>query len=158
MPRLRVIPRLLRRFGQIDARHRWLLFEAVAWLLLARIALLFVPFPRLARRLGTFVPPDDPRALQARLKSADDAACLAREVGWAVTCSARYVPFRAVCLPQGMAARAMLERRGVSSVLYFGATKGVEKPLEVHAWLDAAGIGVTGHPVAKDFSEIACFV
>jgi hypothetical protein len=29
-----------------------------------------------------------------------------------------------VCLPQAMAARVMLERRGVSSVLHFGAARG----------------------------------
>ena len=72
--------------------------------------------------------------------------------------SARYVPFKAVCLPQAMAARVMLKRRGVSSVMHFGAAKGTDKPLDAHAWLDAAGVEVTGYPVAKGFSEIACFV
>jgi hypothetical protein len=27
-----------------------------------------------------------------------------------------------------------------------------------HAWLDAAGVEVTGYPVAKTFAEIACFL
>ena len=65
MARLRLIRRLLRRFGQIDNRRRALLAEAVAYLLAARLALIFVPFPRLARHLGTFVPPTDARAVQA---------------------------------------------------------------------------------------------
>ncbi|MGC2124057.1 MAG: lasso peptide biosynthesis B2 protein, partial [Xanthobacteraceae bacterium] len=85
-------------------------------------------------------------------------ARLAEEIGWAVTRAARYVPFRAVCLPQAMAARVMLKRRGVASVMHFGAAKGTEKPLDAHAWLDAAGVEVTGYPVAKNFAEIACFV
>ena len=49
-------------------------------------------------------------------------------------------------------------RRGVASVLYFGAAKGEEKPFDAHVWLDAAGVEVTGYPVAKDFPAIACFV
>jgi hypothetical protein len=63
-----------------------------------------------------------------------------------------------VCLPQAMAARVMLKRRGVSSVMHFGAARGEDKPLDAHAWLDAAGVEVTGYPVADQFAEIACFV
>jgi hypothetical protein len=158
MVRLHLIRRLLLRFRQLDNRRRALLAEAVAYLLAARLALIFVPFPRLARRLGTFVPPSDPRAGAMRTVPAPDQARLAEEIGWAVTRAARYVPFRAVCLPQAMAARVMLERRGVKSVMHFGAAKGAEKPLDAHAWLDAAGVEVTGYPVAENFAEIACFV
>jgi hypothetical protein len=83
--------------------------------------------------------------------------------GWAVTRAARHVPFSAVCLPQAMAARIMLKRRGVDSVLHFGARIGQDKigqdkPIDAHAWLDAAGVEVTGYPVANTFAEIACFV
>jgi hypothetical protein len=150
--------RRLHRFTQVGNRRRALLLEAVAWLLLARLALVFIPFPRLARRLGTFVPPADARVAQASAPRSDETARLAGEVGWAVTRAARHVPFKAVCLPQAMAARVMLRRRGVSSVLHFGAAKGEKKPIDAHAWLDAAGVEVTGYPLAKDFAEIACFV
>lgn len=158
MARLRSIRRPLRRFAQVGHRRRALVIEAVAWLLLARLALILIPFPRLARSLGTFVPPTDSRALRARSKASQNDARIAAEIGWAVTRSARYVPFKAVCLPQAMAARVMLKRRGVASVLHFGAAKGQDKPLDAHAWLNAAGVEVTGYPVAKNFSEIACFV
>lgn len=156
MARLRLIRRLLRRFAQVDTRQRALVVEAVAWLWLARLALILVAFPRIARRLGTFVPPTDARALRARERTSQ--ARIAEEIGWAVTRSARYVPFKAVCLPQAMAARVMLKRRGVDSVMHFGAAKGTDKPFDAHAWLDAAGVEVTGYPVAKGFAEIACFV
>jgi hypothetical protein len=158
MARLRLIRRLLLRFRQVDNRRRALLAEAVAYLLAARLALIFVPFPRLARRLGTFVPPAEARASQVQTEAAPDQARLAEDIGWAVTRAARYVPFKAVCLPQAMAARVMLKRRGVKSVMHFGAAKGTEKPLDAHAWLDAAGVEVTGYPVAENFAEIACFV
>jgi hypothetical protein len=120
--------------------------------------LLVVPFPNLARRLGTFVPPTDPRTAHAQNGTTPEQTRLAEEIGWAVTRAARYLPFKAVCLPQAMAARVMLKRRGIKSVMHFGAARGTEKPLDAHAWLDAAGVEVTGYPVAKDFTEIACFV
>jgi Transglutaminase-like superfamily len=158
MARLRLIRRLLRRFGQIGNRRRALLAEAATCLFGARLALIFIPFPRLARHLGTFVPPTDPRASRRKTVSADGEALLAEDIGWAVTRAARYLPFKAVCLPQAMAARVMLKRRGVESVMHFGAAKGTDKPLDAHAWLDAAGVEVTGYPVAENFAEIACFV
>jgi hypothetical protein len=158
MARLRSIRRRLRRFGQIDNRRRALLAEAVACLLAARLALIFIPFPRLARRLGAFVSPAEARTCQAGTATAPVQTQLARDIGWAVTRAARYVPFKAVCLPQAMAARVMLERRGVKSVMHFGAAKGTEKPFDAHAWLDAVGVEVTGYPVAHGFTEIACFV
>jgi len=158
MARLRLIPRLLGRFGQIDNHSRLLLGEAVVCLAAARLALIFVPFPLLARRIGSFVPPADARAAPAALPALSGQAALAEVVGWAVTRAARYVPFKAVCLPQAMAAQVMLKRRGVQSVMHFGAAKGTDKPLDAHAWLDAAGIEVTGYPVAENFTEVACFV
>jgi hypothetical protein len=155
--RMRLIRRLLLRFGQIDNRRRRLLAEAVAGLLAARLALIFIPFPRLARRIGTFVPPNDPRAGRTQPAAVDGQVRLAEDIGWAVTRAARYLPFKAVCLPQAMAARVILNRRGVASVMHFGAAKGPDK-LDAHAWLDAAGVEVTGYPVAKNFAEVACFI
>ena len=155
---LRSIRRPLRRFGQVDRHRRLLAVEAATCLLAARLALLLVPFPRLARTLGTFVPPNDPRAAQAKASGSPEQARLAREIGWAVTRAARYVPFKAVCLPQAMAARLMLGRRGVASVMRFGAGRGDQKPFDAHAWLDAAGVEVTGYPIAPHVVEIACFV
>jgi hypothetical protein len=159
----RSLRRRLVRFAQVGHRRRAVLIEAVAWLLVARLSLIFVSFPRLARRLGTLVAPTDARALRANSDGKEDQARVAEEVGWAVTRAARHVPFSAVCLPQAMAARIMLKRRGVDSVLHFGARIGQDKigqdkPIDAHAWLDAAGVEVTGYPVANTFAEIACFV
>ena len=154
----RSIRRPLGRFVQIDGRRRALVVEAVLWLTLARLALIFIPFPRLAKHLGAFVSPADARALHDAVSTGPRCAAVATEVGWAVTRAARYVPLKAVCLPQAMAARIMLNRRGIASVMHFGAAKGDEKAFDAHAWLDAAGIEVTGYPVAKGFAEIGCFV
>lgn len=158
MARLPLTRRLLVRLRQIDNTRRLLLVEASVCLLLARLALVLIPFPRLARRLGAFMPPEKARAVQADWPRSPEFAATAEDVGWAVTRAARYVPFKAVCLPQAIAARIMLKRRGVASVMHFGAARGADKPLDAHAWLDAAGVEVTGYPVATQFAEIACFV
>jgi hypothetical protein len=132
--------------------------EAGVWLLATRVALLVAPFPLIARRLGAFVPPADPRVAAVAAATTPEQALLAKEVSWAVTRAAVHVPFRAVCLPQAMAGRIMLKRRGIASAMHFGAAKGTDKPIDAHAWLDAAGVKVTGYPVGPQFAEIACFV
>ena len=146
------------KFARTDAQRQALLIEAAFWLLIACVALFAAPFPWLARRLGTFVPPTDPRVQTAKMRMSDEHAALAAHIGWAVTRAARHAPFRAACLSQAIAARQMLNRRGVASVLHFGAAKGADKPLYAHAWLDASGVEVTGYPIATGFAEIACFV
>jgi hypothetical protein len=157
MKTLRQACRLLLRFRQLDMRRRAMVAEAIACLAIARLALIAVPFPRIARRLGDFVPPEDPRAARATIHAIADAA-IACDIGWAVTRAARYMPFDAVCLPQAMAARLMLERRGVFSVMHLGACAPSDTVHETHAWLNAAGVEVTGYPVAARFTEIACFL
>ncbi len=157
----RIVGRRLRqvcRFAGIDSRRRALLVEAGWWLLLARLALMTVPFSRIAPRLGRFVPPDEGRLRGFPLAPPAGPSELARDVGWAVTLAARHVPFKAVCLPQAMAAKAMLGRRGVVSVLSFGVARTPRDGLEAHAWLAAAGVEVTGFAAAESFTEIGCFV
>jgi hypothetical protein len=158
MTELRSIQRTFRSFRQIGWRRRALIVEAALWLALARLALAAVPFPTLARRLGAFVPPADPRVAAAAGATTADAARLAREISWAVRRGAVHAPFNAVCLPQAMAARIMLSRRGVVSAMHFGAAKGEEAGLGAHAWLNAAGVRVTGYPMSGTMTEIACFV
>jgi hypothetical protein len=134
------------------------LFEAALWLALARASVLVVPFRLLARRIGSVTAPIDGMAagrLPARL---DTELELVQDIGWAVTRAARYVPFKAVCLPQALAAKMMLRRRNLPAVLYFGAARQATGGLEAHAWVMAAGIEVTGYPEAHSFTPIACFV
>jgi hypothetical protein len=145
-------------FARAPLERQALLVEAAVDLLVSRVLLKTVPFPKLARRWGAFVPPSDPRAGSGLARPCDEQAAIAGKVGDAVRRAARNVPFGAVCLPQAMAARRMLERRTIPSVMHFGAAKGQDKPIDAHAWLDAAGVKVTGYPVANGFVEMGCFV
>ncbi|HXC56370.1 MAG TPA: lasso peptide biosynthesis B2 protein [Rhizomicrobium sp.] len=148
--------RIARRFATLPGRRRGLLLEAVCWLAAVRVALLFVPFRILAARFGTLT---SPGAAQAPTPAASDGElAAAREISWAVTRAARYVPFRAVCLPQAIAAKAMLGRRRIASVMHFGVAKKKDAALAAHAWLDAGPVQVTGYPFDMDFTEVARFV
>jgi Transglutaminase-like superfamily len=124
-----------------------LLLEAVAWLAVARLAILLLPFRLLTEIAG--------RASSAPTREADSR--LAFRIGNAVDTAARIVPWRAVCLPRAIAARLMLARRGRGSVLHFGVGKGEGGALHAHAWLEAEGTVVVGRGGAASVTHLAQF-
>lgn len=145
-----------RRFGQVGIQDHALLAEAAIGLATARIAILTIPFPRIARRLGGFMAPQQAAEKASQVPPTEQDMEMARKIGWAVTVAARTVPFKAVCLPQAMAAHQMLRKRGIFSIMHFGTAPGIALSLEAHAWLNAGEIEVTGYPVGSEFTEIAC--
>jgi Transglutaminase-like superfamily len=124
---------------------RVLVCEAILALALARLIVLAVPFrlmvPWLSRGPKT---------------GANDEALLLR-VGQAVTTAARNVPWNAVCLPQALAAKAMLARRGHGSSLHLGAGVGEQGELIAHAWLVAGETIVVGAAGMNGMSPLAHF-
>jgi hypothetical protein len=145
----------LRRYFALPRARQLLLAEASVSLALARMALVFIPFRVLAARFGTFVNPKDifPRHASAL---SPEQRLLVTEIGWAVTRAARYLPFRAVCLPQAIAAKTMASRRRIPSTVHFGVMRSGDA-VAAHAWLDADGIQVTGFPLSPDIVEMAWF-
>ena len=152
--RSRVMRWLVRRFVRLPGHRKRDVMEAVACLALARLALIFVPFRVLAARFGSVAPPN----VNAGFVLSEAQRATANEVGWAVTRAARYVPFRAVCLPQAIAAKVMLSRRGIASTMHFGVARPAGAPLAAHAWLDAGPVEVTGFPVGEGYVEVARFL
>ena len=107
-----------------------------------------VGFRRIARRLG--------RHMAESPVSVDEATLdAARRVRWAVESAARVLPWHPVCLPQALAAKAMLGRRGIESTLYLGVD--VTRELDAHAWVRVADVIVTGGPRDERFSVVSTF-
>jgi len=105
-----------------------------------------VPFRHVARWLGNL----DAEA------ATDGDAVLPRAVGRAVERAARHLPWHPLCLPQALASRAMLRRRGIPSTLYFGMRlEGPGRVMRAHAWLTVGSVGVIGVPAAADFTVLA---
>ncbi|HST09035.1 MAG TPA: lasso peptide biosynthesis B2 protein [Terriglobales bacterium] len=127
----------LNRYRRLSAARRQLLWEALAAFTLARFAMAFLSFKRIAVWLGT---PGRESPLNATAEQVEVAA----EIGWAVGCLARRVPWDSRCLAQGLAATWMLRRRGLESTLSFGADRGSSREFIAHAWLRFGPSLVTG--------------
>jgi Transglutaminase-like superfamily len=123
--------RVLERFLRLPAADRWLLVRSVCWLGAARLAVWLLPF-RVARRLMT---PAGFPPLASDLTS--------ERIAWALARARRVVP-RATCLPQALAAEALLTRAGHPADLRIGVIKTDDGRLMAHAWVESSGSVVVG--------------
>lgn len=140
----------LKRAARIPGPRRRLLGEALIALLIARGAMAFLPFRRIAAWLGT------PGAESPVIASADEIRT-AQEVSWAVRVIARRVPWDGRCLAQALAAMGMLRRRGLEGTVSFGVCQGESAGFDAHAWLHLGPCVVTGGPNSQRFKVITTF-
>jgi hypothetical protein len=137
--------RKFRSFRRLSITARWLVCEAVFMLAVGRLIVLTVPFRFLVPWLRRA--PETP--------TCDENLLLA--VRQAVTIAARNVPWKAVCLPQALAAKAMLARRGCGSAFHLGATFDPDGKLIAHAWLVAGGKIVVGAAGSAGMAPLSRF-
>lgn len=144
--------RLSSRFHGLSWRKCSLLLEAAFWLAVARLAVGFLCFPRIARRIGRLHAPADHESDSSHQQK------LVSEISWAIDRSARLLRVRLVCLPRALAAWQMLHVRGICSRVHCGALRDPERTtLTTHMWVDACGVEVTGYPEAHLCVEIGFF-
>lgn len=126
--------------------ERRALAEAFAMLALASVIVKLSRFrliARLAARPVTAPAPADPAHTVAT-------------VAWAVRAAARRARFRAVCIEQGIAAQAMLRRRGIAATLHYGIAS-ESAGLSAHVWVRCDDRDVVGCEEAPRFRLLASF-
>jgi transglutaminase superfamily protein len=129
----------------MSGTDRWLVCEAIAMLGLARFIVITVPFRFIAYWLSR----------SPETETFDEQLLLS--VRKAVTTAARNVPWNSVCLPQAIAAKAMLAMRGCGSSCHFGADIDAQGKLNAHAWLVAGGTVVVGGAGVAGVTPLARF-
>lgn len=127
-------------------RRSTLAAEAGLFLTLASVAKRMLPASRATRLLGSVADPSSGDPLPA------DAEALL--VGRAVNRVALVLPWRPACLPQAVATRAMLRRRGIACVSHLGVVQ--TDPFRAHAWVTVNGSVVQG-AVSRDVFELGRF-
>jgi hypothetical protein len=143
---------LWRKYRTLPRGRAQILWEAAWWLAIARLAILLLPFPRIAHYLGKL---KSPMKENCPVQPGEEKA---REVGWAIDRATRIFPFRLACYPRALAGWQMLHRRQIAGHLHFGASPSkADSGALPHAWLDACGVEVTGYPEAYDCVEIGYF-
>lgn len=126
------------------------------WVLLGiSKALIFtLPFRRLAPWLGhrSAITPWVPL-----LTPAQEAR--ARLVGQTVRIAARHTPWDSNCLPQAIAARALLGLYAVPYIFCLGLARDPREPasMTAHAWVAAGRVRVTGGLGFDQFTVVGCY-
>jgi len=133
------------------SRLRWrlLVIEAFAALALARLGLALLPIRRLMGGAGC-------RAADGTPYPGPTPDIRAAAIGRAIVAAARRAPWRASCLVQALAGRAMLARRRIPADIHFGVAS-QDGEVRAHAWLIAAGGMVCGGGEAGGYVPIVSF-
>jgi hypothetical protein len=116
----------------------------------ARLATLTLPCRVVTEWMGT-AGAETPRAVDPAVTAL--ASAISREVQRA----SRYTPWRSQCLPQAMAAKRMLRRRGYPSTLYLGVARRGRSSLSAHAWLRCGTLVLTGYRESRQHAAVASF-
>jgi len=127
--------RRIRIFLGLSAVEKALLTRAFFWVGLLRLALFALPFQRILR-LTERMPPSQSHQVK------DDEEWV-QKVAWAVTVAGRWIVPDRPCLTQALAARIILRRRGVDTILRIGVKK-EDRQLAAHAWLEKGGRVIVG--------------
>ena len=80
-----------------------------------------------------------------------------RNACWSIEAAAAAVPWRAVCLQQGLALQWMLRRRGIDALLHYGLAKEQGRELAAHVWVAVGDNLVIGGDIASKFRCVATF-
>lgn len=126
-----------------------LVCEAAAALALASAAIAIMPFCFVTRTASW--------GCMRRTTPEQDRLAIEFRVCWAVKACARRVPWRAVCFQVGLAVQWMLRRRGIPSVLYYGAAMQPAGQLVAHVWVCDGEIAVVGASTAGSFAALGRF-
>lgn len=132
-------------------RQRGLLLRVLLLLGVARLALLVIPFRRLARALG-------PADVESPLEVCSEALAEADRLAWAIRVVSRRTPWASTCFPQALTGLVLMRRRGIASTLYLGAAIRPDRAgMEAHAWLRCGVLFVTGGPGHLHYGVVARF-
>lgn len=139
----------LRTFARQKRKDQLLLIEALFELARAR-ALKTLPFPAVAKTLGVR---REESPGEHRIGEENTLYRISRAVRW----MARHTPWESKCMETAIAARRMLERRGIACTLYFGTGRDETGRLAAHAWLRSGPFVITGGEEMHKFTAVEWF-
>lgn len=130
---------------KLKSTQRRYLREAAFMLVLARLAVRFVP----AARIFSWA---DRRPRRINRFAIGEVSW----VTWAVEKISNSPRMNALCLPRALAIHAMLRRRGIASRLCLGLARDGQA-LIAHAWVEVGETTATSDPALAHFTRLAQF-
>lgn len=127
-----------------------MLIEALILMGTVRLAILLLPFHRLAYFMGGYME-------ESVHQVSETEQYTINKVKWAVTLAILHAPWKGKCLVAALSAQTMLKKRGIDSTLYLGIARDKNSNLIAHAWLRSGQDIITGGFEHRWFTAVARF-
>ena len=141
--------RLVKSLHQMSIKDKWIVAKATLLSALFRFLVLFIPFRKLAEKMGTLM-------MESAETISEKHTAIARRITGIVLRVSRNTPWESKCLIQALTAQFLLKDESIPSTLYLGIAK-AEGKLIAHAWLRSGADILIGGAVKDDFKCIAYF-
>ncbi len=126
------------------------LFFIEAWCLLhlSKLVIIFMPFRKIASRMGSL-----------QVESTHDLLSteISIKIEHAVRRASRYTLHESKCYDQALTAKALLGQSGLPATIYFGLAKESDNQLIAHAWVRCGERVISGKAGMERFTVVACF-
>lgn len=147
---LSVLTRKTKTFFKISNELKVEFLKAFFYTGFYRAFILFVPFNKLRKKIGTSKVESEKIIDNSSYKEAQHISCIIANV-------IRFTPWESKCLVQSLTAQKMLRRKGISSTLYLGVKKDENGKMIAHSWIRSGEYCVTGGSEMKGFAVVAKF-
>ena len=131
-------------FMRLPAGEKMLFLEALSLHLITGLALKVIPFRKI------------PVLFKSRQSlGGSQQSAMGESIRMAIQRAARVSPWRNKCLVSSLAARRMMQRRKLSSMVHLGVAKNTEGKTVYHAWAETEGYEIVAR--AGDYIDLYVF-
>ena len=150
MQSLLVLARKTKTFICMDNKEKFYIIQTFFYTGFYRAFILFIPFNKLRKRMGT-------HKQESPEKVDNDTYKIARRIASRVLFVSAKTPWESKCLVQALTAQKMLKEQGISTTLYLGVKKDENNQMIAHAWTRCGNYFVTGGSNRYGYAVVAKF-
>jgi len=148
--RKRITRKHIHYFRKIPFSSKLIIIEAFFFTALSRFYILFVPFRRVAARMG--------KLMHETAKDIEyEKLIIARQIALLIEKVSNYTPWESKCLVMALTGQKMLKKRKIPSTLYLGIKKEKADKLSAHAWLRCGNSVILGEKERSGYTTVAYF-
>lgn len=140
----------LKIFIRMDIEMKMMVLKSLFLTAYYRFSILFVPFSKLAKRMGTLNVESNEEPLGDRMR-------YVWKVRSSVMMTSKNTPWQSLCLVQALTAQRLLKKKGIENTVYLGLSKDKDQKVIAHAWIRCGDKIVVGEKGMQRFSVVAKF-
>ncbi len=139
---------ILRKWMRLASEEKSLMAEIVFFLMLSKFMMKCLPFKVIAHIL---------KEKKRYRKKAISSEAFLDQLPKSMEKAVWGISFFKKCLTQALAAKMMLNRRGIESVVYFGVFRDENNHFQAHAWITSGTLLIPNRPCVDQFRVIKRF-